>query len=31
MSWAWQAVRSRTNAAGLGVWDDSFTQPTMVR
>jgi hypothetical protein len=30
-SWAWAAVRGRTNAAGLGVWEDSFTQPTTVR
>ncbi|MCM3689053.1 NACHT domain-containing protein [Kocuria rosea] len=30
-NWAWQAVRDRTNAVGLGVWEDSFTPPTRVR
>ncbi|MET0994831.1 MAG: NACHT domain-containing protein [Mycobacterium sp.] len=29
--WAWAAVCGRINAAGLGVWEDSFTQPTTVR
>ncbi|MDP9696773.1 UNVERIFIED_ORG: hypothetical protein J2X79_004356 [Arthrobacter globiformis] len=30
-NWAWQAVENGTNAAGLGVWEDSFIQPTIVR
>lgn len=30
-NWAWTAVGDRNNAAGLGVWDDSFIQPADVR